>query len=107
MSVYTATLPLRPKKRTRSWKNAGKRVHTVLSLHATKTLGAGEGGALLTHDAQVAQRMRCLINFGYDIESGLVVARGTNAKLESTLAALIEGGSNDLAALPAGNQVVE
>lgn len=68
---------------------AGRRAHFVLSLHATKTLGAGEGGALVTHDAEIAQRTRRLSNFGYDDKgTGLVIDPGTNAKLSEYHAAV-------------------
>jgi dTDP-4-amino-4,6-dideoxygalactose transaminase len=69
-------------------QRAGLRVHTVISLHATKTLGAGEGSVLLTHDTAIAERTRRLSNFGYDIEPGLVIACGTNAKLSEYHAAV-------------------
>jgi dTDP-4-amino-4,6-dideoxygalactose transaminase len=69
-------------------QTAGSRVHVVLSLHATKTLGAGEGGALLTCDAGLAEHVRRLENFGFEAESPLVIAAGTNAKLSEYHAAV-------------------
>lgn len=68
-------------------QSVGEHVHVVISLHATKTLGAGEGGALLTHDAGLALRTRQLSNFGYDLATGLVVGPGTNAKMSEYHAA--------------------
>jgi len=66
---------------------AGRRVHTVISLHATKTLGAGEGGALLTYDGILARNVRQLSNFGFDVDTGYVTIPGTNAKLSEYHAA--------------------
>jgi len=65
-----------------------ERIHQVFSLHATKSLGIGEGGFLLTPDAGVAARLRRLSNFGIELPSGIVPVAGTNAKLSEYHAAV-------------------
>lgn len=56
---------------------------TCYSLHATKGLVAGEGGAIAVHDQRLAERLRALTNFG--IGTGVV---GTNAKMSEYHAAV-------------------
>lgn len=51
---------------------ASRRISICYSLHATKALGAGEGGVVASRDEAVVARVRDLANFG---------AGGTNAKL--------------------------
>jgi dTDP-4-amino-4,6-dideoxygalactose transaminase len=69
-------------------QRAGEHVHQVFSLHATKSLGAGEGGFMLTGDAELAARVRRLSNFGIELPSGIAGAAGTNAKLSEYHAAV-------------------
>ncbi|MSQ70759.1 MAG: DegT/DnrJ/EryC1/StrS aminotransferase [Betaproteobacteria bacterium] len=69
-------------------QRAGERVHQVFSLHATKSLGIGEGGFLLTPDAAIAECVRRLTNFGIELPSGIVPVAGTNAKLSEYHAAV-------------------
>lgn len=59
----------------------------VLSFHATKFLNAFEGGAVLTNDDALAEKMRLMRNFGF---SGLdnVVHMGTNGKMGEIAAAM-------------------
>lgn len=59
----------------------------VFSFHATKFVNSFEGGMVVTHDAELAQRLRFLRNFGF---AGLdkVVALGTNAKMSEISAAM-------------------
>jgi dTDP-4-amino-4,6-dideoxygalactose transaminase len=64
----------------------GKRIVTVYSLHATKPLGVGEGGLVALRDADLAQRIRRLSNYGF--ESGSIACAGTNAKLSEYAAAV-------------------
>ena len=68
-----------------AWGNqpAIKGAITCYSLHATKGLVAGEGGAIAVHDERLAQRLRALTNFG--IGTGVV---GTNAKMSEYHAAV-------------------
>lgn len=67
-------------------QNLGKFAHASFSLHATKPFGIGEGGLFVTRNADVANRVRRLSNFGF--ENGLVTAVGTNAKLSEYAAAV-------------------
>lgn len=59
----------------------------TFSLHATKFVSAGEGGAITTNDDALAEELRLIRNFGF---SGLdAVSRlGTNAKMSELPAAL-------------------
>lgn len=59
----------------------------VVSLHATKLLGAGEGAFIITNDAAWAQRFRSWTNFGMD-EDRISKSLGTNAKLSEYSAAV-------------------
>ena len=52
----------------------------LISLHATKSLPAGEGGVFLTNDRNWAQRFRSWTNFGLD-DTRISHFVGTNAKL--------------------------
>lgn len=69
-------------------QSAGRKTHVVLSLHATKALGAGEGGALLSFDVELAQQVRRLSNFGIDVDTSLIHRAGTNAKMSEYHAAV-------------------
>lgn len=51
----------------------------VFSLHATKAVGAGEGGFIVTHDARLAEKFRRQTNFSF--EGGISTGWGTNAKM--------------------------
>ena len=59
----------------------------VFSFHATKFLSTGEGGAVVTNDDDLAQRMRLMRNFGF---GGLdnVIYIGTNGKMSEMAAAM-------------------
>jgi dTDP-4-amino-4,6-dideoxygalactose transaminase len=59
----------------------------VVSLHATKVLGVGEGGFLATNDQELARRVRQLTTFGFSgsRESQILA---TNAKLSEYAAAV-------------------
>ncbi|MGR4866112.1 DegT/DnrJ/EryC1/StrS family aminotransferase [Caulobacter sp. LARHSG274] len=59
----------------------------VVSLHATKVMGLGEGGFLATRDPDLARQVRRLTSFGFDgTREALCVA--TNAKLSEYAAAV-------------------
>jgi len=53
---------------------------TVVSLHATKVLGIGEGGFVATDDADLAQRVRRLTTYGFRGSRESQIA-ATNSKL--------------------------
>lgn len=59
----------------------------VLSFHATKFFNTFEGGAILTNDDELAERMRLMRNFGF---SGFdnVIHAGTNGKMIEIAAAM-------------------
>jgi len=62
-------------------------IPAVVSLHATKVLGLGEGGFLATEDAALAARVRQLTTFGFKgSRESLIPA--TNAKLSEYAAAV-------------------
>jgi dTDP-4-amino-4,6-dideoxygalactose transaminase len=73
---------------------ASQKTHLVFSLHATKSLGGGEGGFIATTDQALIERIRTASNFGIDAKQyGQITCPGTNAKLSEyhaavTLAAL-------------------
>ncbi|MFI4965126.1 MAG: DegT/DnrJ/EryC1/StrS family aminotransferase [Caulobacterales bacterium] len=63
------------------------RLPAVVSLHATKVLGLGEGGFLATEDAALALKVRQLTTYGFNASrDSRVVA--TNAKLSEYAAAV-------------------
>jgi dTDP-4-amino-4,6-dideoxygalactose transaminase len=66
--------------------SAGKLL-SVVSLHATKILAAGEGGFVLTNNAAVANRVRACSNFGFE-DSRVALCRGINAKMSEYHAAV-------------------
>ncbi len=68
----------------------------VFSLHATKTLAVGEGGAVISRDPAVADAIAQLKNFGFD-STRQSAAVGTNAKLSELSSAI---GLRQLARLP-------
>lgn len=59
----------------------------VFSFHATKVFHTFEGGAIVTHDAQLAHRARLMRNFGF-AGYDTVVALGINGKLSEPAAAM-------------------
>jgi dTDP-4-amino-4,6-dideoxygalactose transaminase len=62
-------------------------VNAVFSLHATKPLGIGEGGVFATADANLAERVRRMTNYGF-VHHRVTYAGGTNAKLSEYAAAV-------------------
>jgi len=78
-------------------QTCGRRISVVFSLHATKSLAAAEGGAVVSANPEYADKVRRLTNFGIDLSaqpastegsSGLVRREGTNAKLSEYHAAI-------------------
>jgi dTDP-4-amino-4,6-dideoxygalactose transaminase len=65
----------------------GRRFAAVFSLHATKVLGSGEGGFVVSTDRQLLSAIRSLSNFGIDL-LGMVPRAGTNGKLSEYHAAV-------------------
>ncbi|WP_422022799.1 DegT/DnrJ/EryC1/StrS family aminotransferase [Pyruvatibacter mobilis] len=59
----------------------------MVSLHATKPLGIGEGGLILTNDEELAARLDRLRSFGFG-DRAVLDAAGTNAKLSEYHAAV-------------------
>lgn len=59
----------------------------VLSFHATKFFNTFEGGAIVTNDDDLAERMRLIRNFGF-VDFDEVVYPGTNGKLSEICAAM-------------------
>ncbi len=59
----------------------------VFSFHATKPFAIGEGGAVVTSDPDLAQRITRLINFGIDPDTRTSATVGLNAKMSELHAA--------------------
>jgi dTDP-4-amino-4,6-dideoxygalactose transaminase len=66
-------------------QKAATGVPVVFSLHATKTLSSGEGGAVLTRDPSQASRLRTMTNFGIGYDASRIAG---NAKLSEYHAAV-------------------
>ncbi len=63
------------------------RIPFVVSLHATKILGAGEGGFIASADAQFLERVRACCNFGFQGSRNAMLP-AINAKLSEYHAAV-------------------
>ncbi len=63
------------------------RTPSVLSLHATKLLSTGEGGAVISTDPVFVERVRHLANFGFR-PSRRILLSGINAKMSEYAAAV-------------------
>lgn len=63
-------------------------VPTVVSLHATKALGAGEGGFITCTDTELMNRARAIANFGFADGKRLASLVGFNAKISEYQAAV-------------------
>jgi dTDP-4-amino-4,6-dideoxygalactose transaminase len=59
----------------------------IFSFHATKPFAIGEGGAVVTDDDEVIERLRPLINFGFDANRVVSGEPGINGKLPEILCA--------------------
>lgn len=71
---------------------------SVLSFHATKVVHCLEGGAVLTNDERLADRLRLMRNFGFRGYDD-VGCLGTNAKLNEVSAAVGLGSLEQFAAV--------
>jgi dTDP-4-amino-4,6-dideoxygalactose transaminase len=60
---------------------------STLSFHATKLLHTIEGGAVITNDDELAQKIRTMINFGISTPIS-ITSVGTNAKMNEFEAAM-------------------
>jgi dTDP-4-amino-4,6-dideoxy-D-glucose transaminase len=92
--VYDAAHALGCSRRGRPLAGFGDAA--VLSFHATKVANAFEGGAVVTADPELAERVATMRNFGF-VDEDEVVGLGTNAKMSEAAAAM---GSASLDALP-------
>jgi dTDP-4-amino-4,6-dideoxygalactose transaminase len=63
------------------------RIPSVVSLHATKILGAGEGGFIITADPRLRERLTACCNFGF-MDSRKAILPATNAKMSEYHAAV-------------------
>ena len=63
------------------------RIPSVVSLHATKIFGAGEGGFITTTDAQLLDRIAACCNFGFE-GSRSAILPALNAKMSEYHAAV-------------------
>lgn len=68
-------------------RNLTERSSVVFSLHATKYLGAGEGGVAVVGNSQTARLLRSWANFGFSA-GRLSTLIGTNAKMSEVQAAI-------------------
>lgn len=59
-----------------------------ISLHATKVLGIGEGGAILTSDTSLGDRMTAMTGFGFNGSPRLATIRGGNYRISEYAAAV-------------------
>lgn len=60
---------------------------SVLSFHATKVFNTFEGGAIISHDIKIKQRIDYLKNFGFADET-TIMAPGINGKMNELQAAM-------------------
>jgi dTDP-4-amino-4,6-dideoxygalactose transaminase len=59
----------------------------ILSFHATKFFNSFEGGAVLTNDEELAEKMRLMRNFGFRGNDNVIYI-GTNGKMTEVCAAM-------------------
>ncbi len=61
---------------------------SVVSLHATKVLGVGEGGMIVCRDVAAIETLRAMANFGLNGDRVSQFSGGTNAKMSEYTAAI-------------------
>ena len=62
----------------------------TFSFYPTKNLGAlGDGGALATHDGEVAERLRLLRQYGWEAKYRIGLPGGRNSRLDELQAAIL------------------
>ncbi|UGB44993.1 DegT/DnrJ/EryC1/StrS family aminotransferase [Frateuria edaphi] len=66
----------------------GRMTDVVYSFHATKSLGAGEGGMVISSNKARIDHIRRLSNFGIDTSRSLLAESGTNGKMSEYHAAV-------------------
>jgi dTDP-4-amino-4,6-dideoxygalactose transaminase len=72
-------------KRVGSWGDIA-----CFSFYPTKNLGAiGDGGAVVTNDPSLAEKVRCLREYGWESERNVSDARGWNSRLDELQAAIL------------------
>jgi len=62
------------------------KIPIIISLHATKPFGIGEGGLVILKDKEFVFKLKKLSNFGFTPDG--IIVRGTNAKLNEYNAAV-------------------
>lgn len=68
----------------------------IFSMGASKLVNGFEGGYITTNDAQLAERLAQMRDFGFNEQDNIVVAGGLNAKLNEVHAAMALAGMDDL-----------
>lgn len=68
----------------------------IFSMGASKLVNGFEGGYITTKDAQLAERLAKLRNFGFNEQDDLIEAGGLNARLNEIHAAMALAGMDDL-----------
>ena len=63
------------------FSNLRKNMAVVISLHATKILGCGEGGLVIFGDAELAKEFKSWTNFGFSGDRDSRIFGATNGKL--------------------------
>lgn len=63
-------------------------IPSVVSLHATKVFGVGEGGVIVSTDVASIERLRMMANFGLNADRVCSVPHGVNAKMSEYSAAI-------------------
>ena len=82
--IYDAAHAFAVQKNNESILNFGDL--SILSFHATKTFNTVEGGAIITRDEKLKQRIDYLKNFGF-VNETTVIGYGINAKMNELIAA--------------------